>query len=65
MPRAGVAIGLALTLSHQPRLAGLGPTLVNIILGSAILYELVGPFLARLALGRLGELGARREVARR
>ncbi len=65
VPQAGVAIGLALTLSHQPRLAGLGPTLVNIILGSAILYELVGPFLARLALGRLGELGARREVARR
>lgn len=57
IPQAGVAIGLALTLAHEPRLAALGPTLVNIVLGSAMILELVGPFAARLALGRLGELG--------
>ncbi|MEZ4448315.1 MAG: cation:proton antiporter [Nannocystaceae bacterium] len=57
VPQAGVAIGLALTLAQIPALAPIGPTLVNVVLGAAILYELIGPFTARLALARLGELG--------
>lgn len=64
IPQAGVAIGLALTLAASPRLAALGPTLINIVLGSAVLVELVGPFCARLTLERLGEIGPRPEEAR-
>lgn len=60
VPQAGVAIGLALTLARLPALAAIGPTLVNVVLGAAILYELIGPLTARLALGRLGELGPAR-----
>ncbi|MCA9663273.1 MAG: cation:proton antiporter [Myxococcales bacterium] len=57
IPQAGVALGLALTLANQPALAGVGSMIVNVVLGAAILYELVGPFGARLALARVGELG--------
>jgi Kef-type K+ transport system membrane component KefB len=57
IPQAGVALGLALTLANEPALAAVGPTIVNVVLGAAILYELVGPFGARLALARVGELG--------
>lgn len=57
IPQAGVALGLALTLANQPALAAVGPMIVNVVLGAAILYELLGPFGARLALARVGELG--------
>ena len=64
MPQAGVAVGLVLTLAQHPFLAPVAPVVVNVILGTTMLYELVGPFAVHFALGRAGELGERRERAR-
>lgn len=49
LPQAGVAIGLA-TLGARNLGSDLGPALMTIILAAGILYELIGPAAAKLAL---------------
>jgi len=53
MPQASVAIGLA-TLGERALGGESGAALVSVILTSSILYELVGPACAKLALYRSG-----------
>lgn len=63
-PQAGVAIGLSLVIAQHPVFSDMGVIVVNVILASTLLYELVGPFAVRLALHRVGELGDKRGGAR-
>jgi Kef-type K+ transport system membrane component KefB len=60
VPQAGVAIGLALTLSHQEQFSGIGLVVVNVILATTLIYELVGPLSARFALKKAGEIEIRK-----
>ncbi len=54
LPQAGVAIGLAITVSEtHPEI---GTAISTVILSSVIVYEAVGPFLTKIALGRAGEI---------
>jgi Kef-type K+ transport system membrane component KefB len=54
VPQAGVAIGMVLTVSEtHPEM---GAVMGTIILSSIIIYEGVGPFLTKLALGRAKEI---------
>lgn len=64
VPQAGVAVGLALALARQPAFSGTAGLFLNVILGSTLLYELLGPLAVRAALSRAGELGERRSGAR-
>ena len=53
LPQAGVALGMALkaeTLGEE------GIIVTNIILFSVLIYELVGPFLTKIALTKAGEI---------
>ena len=53
-PQAGVAIGLAITVSEtHPEL---GQVISTVILSSVIVYEALGPFLTKLALERSKEI---------
>ncbi len=53
LPQAGVAIGMALVaLDRFPELAD---TILPVIIGATVVFELVGPVLTRLALVRVGE----------
>ena len=53
-PQAGVAIGLAITVSEtHPEL---GKVISTVILSSVIVYEALGPFLTKLALERSKEI---------
>lgn len=61
VPQAGVAIGLSLSLSHHPAFADTGVIIINIILGTTLLYELIGPFCTRFALQGAGEINVKRE----
>jgi Kef-type K+ transport system membrane component KefB len=61
VPQAGVAVGLALSLSHHPEFQQAGPSILTAVLATTLVYEIVGPFAARFALARAGELGTRRE----
>lgn len=64
MPQAGVAIGLALTLSHQAAFDEISPMILNIIIGATLLNELAGPLAAKFALQKAGEIRIKREKHR-
>lgn len=55
-PQAGVAIGLAIKASDQPGMQEMATFLLNIILGSTIIFELTAPFFTRFALRKAGEI---------
>lgn len=56
LPQAGVAIGLIFQVVHREELVDIKPILINIILGSTIIYEVIGPFCAKFALKKSGDL---------
>ena len=56
IPQAGVAVGLALTLSHQPEFKEISMVIMNVILATTMLYEVIGPLTARFALQQAGEI---------
>lgn len=58
-PQAGVAIGLSLVA--EKALPGVGIVLRNIILGSTVIYELIGPVVAKQALMMAGEISSDRQ----
>ncbi|HOM97642.1 MAG: cation:proton antiporter [Acetomicrobium sp.] len=58
-PQAGVAIGLSLVA--EKALPGIGIVLRNIILGSTVIYELIGPVVAKQALMMAGEISSDRQ----
>ncbi|UZQ84797.1 cation:proton antiporter [Thermoclostridium stercorarium] len=55
IPQAGVAIGLAF-LGERILPGGMGNMLLTIILSSSVLYELIGPACAKIALIRSGSI---------
>jgi len=54
LPQAGVAIGMAITVSEK--YPDLGQVITTVVLSSVIVYEGIGPFLTKFALGRAGEI---------
>jgi hypothetical protein len=53
-PQAGVALGMAIKASEG--LGTVGMVVANITLFSVLIYELVGPFLTKIALTKAGEI---------
>ena len=60
IPQAGVAIGLATTaytlFNKNPDTAFAGSLILAIILTSTLIYELIGPMVAKFALNKAGEI---------
>ena len=54
LPQAGVALGLSLLVSERD--PELGSKLLAIIVGTTIIFELVGPIILRVTLQRAGEI---------
>lgn len=61
IPQAGVAIGLALVLGQTPGFESISGLIVNVILATTMIYELLGPFAAKYALYKAGEMGEKRK----
>ncbi len=55
-PQGGIVIGLALLASQNDALREYAPTLVNVVIGSTVIHELIGPILSRFALFKAGEI---------
>jgi len=55
MPQAGIAIGMALT-AQETLPASVTAGLMPIVVGSTVLFELLGPLLTRMALKRTNEI---------
>jgi Kef-type K+ transport system membrane component KefB len=54
LPQAGVAIGLSMAVAES--YPDLGRIISAVILSSVVVYEAVGPFLTKLAVGEAGEI---------
>ncbi|MDY0123051.1 cation:proton antiporter [Sulfurimonas sp.] len=55
IPQAGVAIGLVLSLQERSSFEALAPMLLNIIIATTLIHEIIGPFLTRYALEKSQE----------
>jgi NhaP-type Na+/H+ or K+/H+ antiporter len=70
-PQAGVALGMAIkvseycSLSVDPNVIGIGVIVESIVLFSVLVYELVGPFLTKIALQKAGEIDPEGKVSAR
>jgi Kef-type K+ transport system membrane component KefB len=63
-PQAGVAIGLALlTKNYFP--GPIGEKILSTIIVTTIIYELIGPFLVRIALEKAGEIDGSTHIDRK
>ncbi len=62
IPQAGVAVGLALLLSQQAEFKEISLIIVNVILATTLIYELIGPLATRFALQKAGEISARKKI---
>ena len=62
LPQAGVALGMAL---KAQTLGEVGVIVANITLFSVLIYELVGPFLTKVALTKAGEINPEGKVSAR
>ncbi|MDF1588468.1 MAG: hypothetical protein P1P93_04835 [Gammaproteobacteria bacterium] len=56
VPQAGIAIGLALSLMQTIAYKDMGLLVVNTILASTLIYEIIGPFATQFALVRAKEV---------
>ncbi len=67
-PQAGVALGMAIKVMEEfkvPNEASIGTIVVNIVLFSVLIYEIVGPFLTKLALTKAGEINPEGKTSNR
>ena len=55
LPQAGVAIGLALSLQKDPSFSTVAPIILNIVIATTLIHEIIGPLLTRYALKQSGE----------
>ena len=62
LPQAGVALGMAIIASS---IEGVGTIVSNVALFSVLIYELVGPFLTKVALSKAGEIDPEGKVSAR
>jgi Kef-type K+ transport system membrane component KefB len=64
-PQAGVAIGMANTISNMEAFNGnTGNIIVTVVLCATLVYELVGPLLTKWSLQKAGEIPAIEEISR-
>lgn len=55
LPQGGVAIGLAMSLSQD--LPSISSSVVSLVLFSVLIFEIVGPILAKYAITQANEIG--------
>ncbi|MEZ6124126.1 MAG: cation:proton antiporter [Planctomycetaceae bacterium] len=56
-PQAGLAVGLMLLVTEDPRFAEISEVFLAVVLATVLLNETVGPLLTRMGLARSGEIG--------
>jgi len=54
-PQAGIAIGLSLSLQNEAGFETVAPLILNIIIATTLVHELVGPWFTKYVLKRSGE----------
>jgi Kef-type K+ transport system membrane component KefB len=57
VPQGGIVVGLALLIKQKPELSPIAELLLNIILGTTVFFEFLGPLMTEYALKSTGETG--------
>jgi Kef-type K+ transport system membrane component KefB len=57
IPQGGIVVGLALLVKQNPAFSDIALILLNIILGTTVLFEFIGPLFTEMALKRAKEVG--------
>ena len=55
MPQAGVAVGLALSLQKNPAFESIAPLILNIVISTTFIHELIGPIVTKWVIVKVGE----------
>lgn len=55
LPQAGVAIGLALSIQNHDGLESIAPIILNVVIATTFIHELIGPFMTKYAIQKSGE----------
>ena len=63
-PQAGVALGMAITVGKAMG-GAIGTIVANLTLFSVLIYELVGPYLTKVALTKAGEINPEGKISQR
>jgi len=50
LPQAGVAIGLSLSIQNITTFESIAPMILNVVIATTFVHELIGPFFTRYAL---------------
>ena len=56
IPQGGIVVGLALLVRQDPKFSEISLFLLNIVLGTTVFHEFIGPLLAKRALKKAGEI---------
>ncbi|QIA07576.1 cation:proton antiporter [Draconibacterium halophilum] len=56
IPQGGIVIGLALLLAKDPVFEETGSMIMGVVIGAALIHELIGPVSSRLSLRKAGEI---------
>ena len=65
-PQAGVALGMAAIVSeHFGKSHQIAEIVLNIVLFSVLIYEIVGPFLTKISLEKAGEIDKTKKISNR
>jgi len=56
IPQAGVAIGLALSIQKHDGLENIAPIILNIVIATTLIHELIGPFMTTYAIKKSGDI---------
>jgi NhaP-type Na+/H+ or K+/H+ antiporter len=56
IPSGGITIGLALLIRQNPAFDPISGTILNVIIGSTVLHELLGPIVSKISLKKADEI---------
>ncbi len=56
IPQGGIVIGLALLFTKDPVFKDTGSMIMGVVIGAALIHEIIGPISSRLSLKKAGEL---------
>lgn len=56
IPQGGIVIGLALMLRNDPAFADISSSIISIVIGAALVHEIIGPLMSKFSLSKAGEI---------
>lgn len=65
IPQGGIVVGLALLIKQDPRFSVISAILLNIILGTTVFHEFIGPLLTEIAVKKAKEIYKEKDIPER